>query len=192
MASMAKQATARCALISALYTVALLLTPTAIGEAIIGSAWVDIKPTALALGLSLVGGAVVMGPLVLLRAIGMSTQLARLRLSLFPLQLALVALGVLWGGGLGAALGLAGGSWLSAPFWWVFGKASMPVMEMRLPQFDGHLLEFLQALRVRRLHPAVPGEPPMPGRLGGLEVAADLVEFLAGRPTACGPRRAYG
>ena len=32
---------------------------------------------------------------------------------------------------------------------------------------------------VRRLHPAVLGEPPMPRRLGDLEMAAHLIEVLA-------------
>ena len=38
-------------------------------------------------------------------------------------------------------------------------------------------LELLQALGVTRLHAAVLGQPAVPGRLGDLQVPADLVEF---------------
>lgn len=103
---------------SLVYAGILFVAPTNVIEGLFGDSWTPARSTALVLGLSAAGGAVVQGALLLMRAAADAGRIARLRAKIFLVQLALTCGLAAWMGSVGAALGLAITNCLMALPWW--------------------------------------------------------------------------
>jgi len=104
--------------VAAVWGVTLLLVPTRLGEAMLGSSWAATRQLLPIWIAYYVAGGLVLGPAIGLRAKGAATVSLRVRVLVAPVALGLGLLGALIGGPRGASIGLLIGNLVAVPLWW--------------------------------------------------------------------------
>lgn len=108
-----------------LWSGALLLVPTGVGELLLRTAWQAGRTLFVPIALVMAGTGVMSGAVLILRGIADAHRSLRARLLHAPLIVAGAAVGAAVGGGEGAAWGLALATWLAAVAWWTLAGASL-------------------------------------------------------------------
>jgi O-antigen/teichoic acid export membrane protein len=101
-----------------LWGAVLLFAPARLGLWLLGPSWEPARQVLLPIVLWLVGGAVILGPEIGLRALAAARRSLRARMAGSALSVVGALLGSMTGGALGAAWGLALASLAGAPLWW--------------------------------------------------------------------------
>lgn len=109
---------------AALYGVALLFLPDALGRALVGANWVGAQKILFPLALSFAGLGGVMGAASGLRALAAARRSLRARTASSVLMICGGMIGAVLADALGAAIGLAVANWLAALIWWSQFNAS--------------------------------------------------------------------
>jgi O-antigen/teichoic acid export membrane protein len=100
------------------WTIAALLLPSSVGEAVMGSNWVGGRGVFLPLALGTTGVALSYGPVTGLRALAAARSSLRARIFDAVTTLVMSVVGAVVAGAVGAAWGYAVSGWLRVPNWW--------------------------------------------------------------------------
>lgn len=96
----------------------LLALPTAVGEQLLGETWAGARDYLPALTIWSAAVAASFGPLTVLQTVGRARSAAKVSFVLCPLLLGGAGIGLLLGGGLGAAYGVMLAQLAVIPLWW--------------------------------------------------------------------------
>ncbi|MEO6627540.1 MAG: hypothetical protein ABIP03_03125 [Aquihabitans sp.] len=103
---------------AAMVTVFFLVLPDSAGEAILGSTWLGSRELVPYVGVAAVASGAIAGALVGLSALTEASRILRARLITMPATLGLPALGGIFAGGRGLAIGLAIANWIAVVVMW--------------------------------------------------------------------------